>query len=57
MYEKKIIEILDYHHSMVFDHNRTDSYLRAIMQTVKLVLVRAYWPYLPAWQALDTSTL
>jgi len=35
MYDKTPIHLLDYHHSMVFDHVRTDAHLRAIMHTVK----------------------
>jgi len=35
MYDKNPFEILDYHHSMVFDHVRTSTFLRAILRTVK----------------------
>ncbi len=38
MYDDKSLEILEYHRSILFDEVRTDSFLRAILTTVKLVL-------------------
>ena len=35
MYDKTPIDILTYHHSMLLDWNRTDSYLQAILHTVR----------------------
>lgn len=38
MYDDKSLEILEYHRSILLDKVRTESFLRAILKTVKLVL-------------------
>ena len=38
MYDDKSLEILEYHRSILLDEVRTESFLRAIIKTVKLVL-------------------
>ena len=35
MYDKTPIHYLDYHHSMVFDHVRTDAHLQAILRKTR----------------------
>jgi predicted RNA methylase len=38
MYDDKFLEILEYHHSILFDEVRTEIFSRAILKTVKLIL-------------------